>query len=266
MLNRRIEEQLLKTLSLAFLFFVAACSTTPEVQELTPEQVAQQERELGNHLQKELEQSIKILKDLDVSVYLRKLAERLATEDEKLRDMPIGIFLIRSSQNPFNHYAIPRGRIYLSVDHLKHLQFENEVASVLALQLIYLRDKILQERYSRLTDGDFVIEKRWVAPFVLREGVGIPIRELFLFEPSVEKGAIKEAVHLLYRAGIDPRGIVAMWKVIKNRQNGNEPNSRQNIDELIEWSYQAVSEFAPLRNPLVKTRDYTQFQARILKM
>jgi hypothetical protein len=69
----------------------------------------------------------------------------------------------------------------------------------------------------------------------------------------------------MYRAGFDPRGLISFW----NRYAENPAHSPLDpglLQQLIERSRTAIAQRAPLRNPIVRSKEFLALKKRIERL
>src|SRR4051794_988094 len=99
----------------AALLYCAACSSPPPVREVTEQERIAQEHSLGKLLAETFEPHLVLKKDVEVSVYLRRVAEGMASKSDELKNTPLGVLTIENHQGRWRSFGFPGNRIYLSV-------------------------------------------------------------------------------------------------------------------------------------------------------
>src|SRR4051812_42821064 len=85
---------------------VTSCATPPPRPVLTPEEQVRQDVTTGLTLAQEFESRVQLKKDIEVSVYLRKLAQALADPTPELSRAPLGVLLLQDAGERWRTYAL----------------------------------------------------------------------------------------------------------------------------------------------------------------
>lgn len=237
-------------------FLALGCATSPVPVAVTPEEQIRQDHGMGSHLARDFEPKLVIQKDIEVAVYLRKLADRLASTRPVLKDAPLGVFVIQDRDHKWKNFGIPGNRLYLSSRLLKHVETETELAAAVALEFAHILKRHVISRIGKAapeTRGAFrTIE--YFGP------AGI-----FNFSEAELLEATTEAVAILYDAGFDPRGLTELLR--RHHENpGNSPWQEKTLNRLLENARQAIAMRAPLRNPVVKSKEFLTIRKRMQRL
>ena len=246
---------------------LGGCTTLPPVQAPIP--VAERIRSdntVGLKIAQDLESQLKIKHSVEVSIYLRKIAQDLSQGFTELKAAPVGVLLIADRDKAMRDYGLPGNRIYLSADLLKRLKFENEVAAAIALELAHIikRHALIHEEISGARTLEAGAPQSGAETPVTRAGYFGP-GGMFAFTSDEQGAAAETAVDILYRAGYDPRGLVALWQVFEANQS-RSPFDAGTLSRLMERTRQAIAIYPPLRNPVVRSDAFLQMQKRIRQL
>lgn len=226
-----------------------ACST-PEVRPPSPLEIARKDNALGQKLLERWEFPLRLHRDIDMEVFLRTLAAKLQQASPMIREFPLAVSVIHEEASLDRNYAFPGVHLFLSQAQLKMIEFENELAALIALELSRVEQRQLLLRLERDSPED---------PSLIRRA---DWRDLFDFEESEDLQATAGAVQILYRAGYDVRGVASYWeKVLPLAEAAGYSKSR--IDLLREYAYQQIALLPPLRNPIVRTEAFDRFRKRV---
>src|SRR5687767_14784032 len=105
---------------------ILGCSTSSPIQPDNQEVIVRRNQTLWSEVARILDSQIKYKNDTEVSVYLRNLSQSLLDSHLGKKGAPIGVWLIYPHSGKWISLNLPGNRIYLSVELLKQLQFENE--------------------------------------------------------------------------------------------------------------------------------------------
>lgn len=243
------------------LLVLAGCATPPPAPVVTAEEKARADISLGHRFAEELQARFKMRTDVEVNVYLRGLAQKLADSTPDLRKSPVGVFVIEDRDAIWKNYALPGNRLYLSLGLIKKLEFENELAAVMAIEFAHVLNRDALNRIE-------MIAQQGVQPVSELSPNNVPFfgpGGLFAFSDESRVAAAEQAVDILYAAGVDPRGVVSL--LADYRANPKvSPYDPALIRRLTEAARQAIAELAPLRNPLVKSDAFLSIQKRIKRL
>jgi predicted Zn-dependent protease len=252
--------------SLLLLSLVWGCSTPPLPAPIRLEERIRQDNAVGQKLAGEIEPRLRLKNDVEVSVYLRRLAVRIAERSDELKDSPLGVLFV-SAPGQWRNFAIPGNRIYLSVELMRQLEFENEAAAAIAMELGHLISRDLVIRLERLSDtsradsslrGEAISGDDGVPQFF---GPGGALN----FSADENIRATETGINIMYQAGIDPRGMVRLLSRYMDHIQYS-PYDKQMLEKLLETSRQSIASFAPLRNPIVSSDSYEEIKKRIMKL
>src|SRR5206468_4279479 len=112
-----------------------------------------------------------------------------------LADAPTDVLLVEDRGQRWKNYGLPTSRLYLSASLIRSIDYENELAAVLAFELGHLTKRHALKRLS---------DKPQQQPGVEYFGPN----GIFAFNEEQQLEAAAEAVNIMYRAGYDPRGLV----------------------------------------------------------
>lgn len=258
--------------------FIFACSHSEvKPRKITPEEQKTLEVRVGEDLAKQLEPNIKIRKNEELSRYFGELATHLLEErakETKLQDgfLQPRVFLIESKENKFRNFVFPGERIYIPTSLVREVQYENELAAMLAFELAKLQLKSVVRQVKELNGTQDISERAdagrkeevrdadsaEAGATVSSEGVVVLGREEMT-------DVAKVSVDLLYGAGYDPRGMLAYLDIL-DRNTSRSPLSRSEIDRLRKTVREEISLKTPLRNPIVRSEEFVRYLERIKKL
>ena len=139
------------------IFLVVGCASPSPIQVVSPEEIQRRDQAVGLEIAQQFESGLSFVRNQAVSIYLRTLATNLLESTPELRGSPVGIWLLQGRQGrrreKWRSYALPGNRIYLSVELLREIEFENEIAAEIAIQFSHLVEKHALERFLKLQEG-----------------------------------------------------------------------------------------------------------------
>ncbi len=250
---------------LGLLFLGTGCVTSHKAATLTHEDQLRLEKSVALPTA-QLEKRFKRVKDVEVTRYLNQLGHRLLEVSSELQVSLVDVVLIQNKGDLWRNYSFPKGSIYLSVDLLKQLKWENEIVALLALQIAHLSQKSVfirvQELYEEQANAPtFKNQASFEWPQFV-QSLSWDKDGIFDFSVKTEEAAIKTAVQLLYLSGYDARGLISLYLTYQNQSNYS-PYAREVLGELLGFARQEVAFYPPLRNPIVASPKYLFIHKRI---
>ena len=254
--------RLYQTLAIAFTltFAFVHCATEVPIKKISTEEQTKIDDSMGQGLAQNFEPKLTIKNDIEVSVYLRKVAGKLSESAAALQKSPVGVITIKDRDHHWHSYALPGNRIYLSIGELKELQFDNEVAAAIALQLGHILSRHAIKRVEVHPNVTATVADPETTQVDYFGPAGI-----FAFSKKDYIEATEWAVKILYGAGYDPRGLVALWTKFQDNPK-KSPYENDAIPEILERTREAITELSPLRNPVIMTKEFTQIKKRIARL
>ncbi|MBY0469776.1 hypothetical protein K2X30_01320 [bacterium] len=249
---------------------IVSCSSPPKIASMTAEEQVRQDNTLGVRLSQKLEPQLKIKKDLEVSVYLKRIADHLAAKTDALKISPVGVFVVQDRTDLWKNYSIPGIRIYLSAGLLKGADYENEIAALIALEYANVLNRNVLRRVEKIlasraeSEGDIVPNALFPEKGAL-DKLSLDFfgqNGVFSYTEQEWLQATEVAVKILYRAGYDPRGLVSVWQRYRDHSK-NSPFETSSLNKFDDRAYLAISANTPLRNPIVRSEAFLRIQKRI---
>jgi predicted Zn-dependent protease len=250
---------------------MVGCATEPKPILVNKDEVLRKDRNLWEEVSRNFEPHLKLKKDTEVSVYLRKVAQILVDANAEMKGSPVGVWLIQSKDEKWLSFNLPKNRIYLPVEFLKELRFENEIAGLIAIQLGHLLKG--QTQLHIKSSPEF---RRWEdAELEKLTGNGMPSKNpqldyfgpsgVFAYSETELAIALQTAVGILYKAGYDPRGLISLCEKLINN-SAHSPYEVSTIEKLMEQTRSEISAYAPLRNPIVRSQSFLNVQKRLERL
>lgn len=247
------------------LFF--ACSHSGvKPRKITPEEQKTLEVRVGEDLARQLEPNIKIKKNEELSQYFGSLAAHLLDVPEKNAKLTENlfqprVFLIEPKENKLRNFVFPGERIYIPTNLVREVQYENELAAMLAFELAKLQLKSVVRQVNQMNgmaDASEADESSESVATVSSEGVVLLSRDEM-------KDVAKVSVNLMYDAGYDPRGLLSYLNIL-DRNTERSPLSKAEIEILRKTVRDEISLRTPLRNPIVRSEEFVRHLERIKKL
>ncbi len=240
-------------LFIALVFLLSGCASAPEKSNSTVPISKEQEAAIVSDLVHGLESKYGAWKDGVIENSLSVLIIKLSAKNESFRSKPlqrsVRIHLLATPLPIVS--AAPGGLIFISRGALKSIQYENELAFILAAPLAMIRDEIPQKRIEKPSVG-------WFEP-----------AGLFDYGFDAYLKADREAVQMLHEVKFDHRGAISLMKRWNSPEYASQWNSYWKLTpELIE-RYDAVRDEAakltPNRDSVLNSKAFDELKLRIKK-
>ncbi len=252
------------------------CATPePAIKSMTHEELVIQDQAIGKELAERFETKLNFKQDPESVYYLTNLSQQLLNHSPGLLGKVGGVWLIHKRPTVWRSFALPGNRIYVPLELIKALEFETEVAALLAIQLGHiLRQNLLTHLKAEFLPIDSKNDSEALSLNKLLIELNHKNREnLDLFDPKgvfkfsvdEEAAAVRSAVGILYRAGFDARGIISLFSLYR-RNPRYSPFKNEDLEQLIEVTHHEIATFAPLRNPVVRSQDFLRIQKRMRQL
>jgi predicted Zn-dependent protease len=230
------------------------------------------DRAIGTELAERLTPQLSFKKDPLLQTYLNKIAQRLADKNPELHIPESKVFILKDSGSRPKSYALPGGRVYLSSTMLKTVEFENEAAAAISIELGHLLNEHVLN-FLRKNPSGLAIRDAAAIPGVLplktldsSEDIDFFGKDgLFAFSARDNLEAVSSAVSILYDAGYDPRGLVTFLQRL-NQRSGQSPWEETELQQNLEQARKSIALLTPLRNPIVQTDDFELIRGKLQKL
>jgi predicted Zn-dependent protease len=234
----------------------------------------QQEVEMGTQYAQQINAQLPLVRDAEVNRYISLLGESIARVADT-RNLDWRFFVVDSRE--VNAFAVPGGFIYVNRGLIERTTNMNQLAGVLAHEIghVVRRHSVKQMEAAQranvgLTLGCIltrVCESQAAGAAIQLGGTALFAK----FSRDDERQADAVAVPYLVRAGIDPRGIPQMFRILieerKRSRSGVEaffathPLEEDRIDETERII--AGLPASSLRNLSTDTRAFQSFRQRL---
>jgi hypothetical protein len=221
------------------LLAIAGCTSVPEtLQEKGIERISQLPNSARAKIQISLKKSFAVVGAPEVHRYLSQVALRLLKPLDKNLSPKIQMVSSNEQESP-KLWIIPPDMGFVDQRILKSLEFENEIAALLAFN------------WERTQDIEF--EKRFIAEL---DQVSPDFRKIYQFSENEDLKAVEGAVDILYNAGYDPRGLISVF----NRKTS--VNKDRSV-VLQDKARRTIAFYKPLINPTVRSQEFYQMRKKL---
>lgn len=235
------------------LVILASCSTTRAPRELSPAEQVQNDNQIGERFSHQFEALLRFKKDIEIEIFLKNLSHKLAKTYDTVKESPFQIFLIEppTKKSRIENFSIPGIRIYLSKEIVRNMQFENSLAAMIALEISKVIHRVVMSKIevARETDENII-----PTPYMEPSWFSIP--------PEKELAVLETAIEILYQANYDPRGLIGLMKNYQENPSLTR-ESPETLQRYIEDCYQIVSQYTPLKNPVIRSQEFVGIQGRL---
>lgn len=260
----------------AWVFSNAGCVSAP-VQPPPPRSVVlQKDNQLEKILSKDFDAKVRLKKDGTISAYLKKLSHKLISQDPDFKDSRANVFLIDDVNGKWKNVGLPGFRLYLNIHMLQLLEYESEVAALLAFELGHLAHRhlvahfrnVLPKTHDAPPDPTGRDPRGLSSSYILTESqiaekVGqFDLQKMIEFDLEENLVAIEKAVSILYSAGYDPRGLLSVWEHLQ-KKTSHSAYSEMDLQTFVRKTHRFIAQQVPLLNPIVRSDEFLVIRKRI---
>ena len=180
----------------------------------------EEEWQLGQKLSGEIAQQVHFNNDPAVNAYVRSLGQKIvASSPAPFNQLPWDFHVVEDPA--INAFAIPGGHVYVNTGLIASAENASELAGVMAHEISHVVARHTTEQISRQY-GLSVL-----AGLVLGQDPGVVSQiaaqivaggALARFSRDAEREADELGIQAMHRAGYDPRGMAAMFRLLLQHQ------------------------------------------------
>jgi len=137
------------------------------------------------------------------------------------------------------------------------MEYENELASLMAIELLHARRKTWVQRTQQ------VQLLGWKRAVSTRQHLGN--KDWTVEWNQHDRDAFRSAVQVLYRTGYDPRGLISLIQILM-RNPTSSPFDQDFLSDLATEVRREIAVFPPLRNPIIQSNQFLVFQKRVRRL
>ena len=236
---------------------VLSCSTPPKPKTLTLKEQIEVDTARARNLMSEFIDRVEFRQWDRAGLFFMRIAESLSKEAQ---DFPMQSLRVRVhvAQPPAGEgsYAFPGALISLPDTWVRSVDYENELAAVIAYQMAHLVRRSLAIH----------VEEQALSPVPLPPvlfGAG----SVFEFHREERSSAIRLAVRMLYGAGYDTRGMASIFQRAPGLfGNPDSASFKKEVDFNIKEAQRASSELLPAIKPVVRSPEFIRFKKDLERM
>lgn len=233
------------------LLALASSCSTPEVStEERHRALILQDQTLGPDYVAWVEKTLKIRKSDIIQNYLSGIADELKRNTDHLKRSSFVLKLHKGKKAQARNFSLPGLYLYMNTELLNIVEYENEVAALIALELAHIELRHLFQNIE-FDESQSKLKEDFIADYIFSG-----------FDFSQVSEAIPVAVGILYRSNYDPRGLTHVWDHISENLKKFSYDQSQ-IKEFDTLTFRAISSYAPLSNPIVQTEKFKRLKGAI---
>ena len=127
------------------------------------------------------------------------------------------------------------------------INYENELAAVIALELGQIERRELAQEMDKNTN-----------PILFGE------QSVFHFSQKARGESIELGTKLMYAAGYDPRGMVALFQKFSNYYlDSSTPTGQKELAYYVKQAQKAKNEFMPSLQPIVRSNEFLRMKKEL---
>jgi beta-barrel assembly-enhancing protease len=234
----------------------------------------QQEVEMGTQYAQQINAQLPIVQDPEINRYVNVLGNQIAQRADQ-RGIQYRFFVVNARE--INAFAVPGGYVYINRGLVERTNTLSQLAGVLGHEIGHVVRRHSVQQMQKAQGANFGVVLACVLTSICSSGVGQTAIQaggtaLFAkFSRDDEFEADQEAVRNVVRAGIHPRGIPEMFRILINERNrGNSAveswfATHPTEEDRIARSQQTIAQIDPaiLRNLTVDSQNFHSFQNRV---
>ncbi len=235
----------------------------------------QEEVAMGSQYAAEINRQLPIITDPQVASYITVLGDSIARVADQ-RNLDWHFYVV--DQQEVNAFAVPGGYIYINRGLIERSATMSELAGVLGHEIGHVTERHSMEQMAKSQQANLGLGITCIlAPQVCNSGLGSTAIQMGAggvfakFSRDDEREADQVGVTYMVRAGIDPRGIPAMFRtLLAERQN--RPGALDGMfsthplaEDRVTDSEAMIAQIDPviLNSLTTDTRAFQQFKARL---
>jgi predicted Zn-dependent protease len=234
----------------------------------------QQEVELGQQYSQQINAQLPIVRDPEINRYINVLGDSIARVADR-RDLDWSFYVVDSKE--VNAFAVPGGFVYINRGLIERASKMDEVAGVLGHEIGHITERHSVQQMQKQQQANIGVTLACVLTRVCESqaaGAAINVAggALFArFSRNDEAEADAVGVQFVTRAGIDPRGIPSMFRILMNERQSRPAGveawflTHPLEEDRIAATTAMIGKIDPaiLRGLASQSQNFKQFQARL---
>jgi predicted Zn-dependent protease len=238
----------------------------------------QEEVQMGAQYAAEINKELPIVTDPEIQRYITVLGDSIARVADN-RNLDWHFYVV--DQPDVNAFAVPGGYIYVNRGLIERAATMSEVAGVLGHEIAHVTERHSMEQMAKAQQANVGVSLACIfAPQVCNSGLGSAAIQIGAggafakFSRDDERDADREGIKFVTRAGIDPRGVPAMFRTLlaerQSKPGGVDGffSSHPLAEDRVADSENVISQLDPvvLQSLTKDTRAFQAFKARLKSM
>ncbi len=233
---------------------------------------------MGAQYADQINRELPLVTDPEITRYITVLGDSIARVADQ-RNLDWHFYVVNQAE--VNAFAVPGGYIYVNRGLIERAGTLSELAGVLGHEIGHVTERHSMEQMAKAQQANLGVGVACIlAPAVCNSGLGSTAIQLGAggafakFSRDDEREADRVGIDFVVRAGIDPRGVPAMFRtLLAERQN--KPGALDAMfsthplaEDRVEDSERIIAQIDPviLRSLSTDTRAFQQFKARLKSM
>jgi len=189
----------------------------------------EEEWQLGTQLSQDIARQVRFNNDPAVNEYVRSLGQRIVAQTpDPFNKLPWDFHVVDDPS--INAFAIPGGHVYVNTGLIAAAENASELAGVMAHEISHVTARHTTEAISRqygvsilagLVLGQNPSQLSQIAAQIVAGGA------MARFSRDDEREADELGIQAMYKAGYDPRGMAAMFRVLLAHAQSNPSRVEQ---------------------------------------
>ncbi len=227
------------------LLILQACSEAPIAPKLTIREQLVVDTMKAKGLVAEFEKLAQFEKSSSVEKYLTSVARQIVREEDGLKEENVVVRIHQDSRKEWKKtFSFPGLMISIPKSFLSQVNFENELAALISLQLALIENRELARTLEKNSN-----------PVILGE------QSVFRFSSSAWESTIELGTKMMYAAGYDPRGMVSLLQKHSGYfQDSFVIDAKKDFDFFIKQAQKAKNNFMPSLQPIVRSNDFLRMK------
>lgn len=238
----------------------------------------QEEVAMGAQYAAQINQELPIITDPEIVSYINVLGDSLARVADQ-RNLDWHFYVV--DQPDVNAFAVPGGYIYVNRGLIERAGSMSELAGVLGHEIGHVTQRHSMEQMAKAQQANVGLSIGCIlAPSVCNSGLGSTAIQLGAggafakFSRDDESEADRVGITYVVRAGIDPRGVPAMFRTLLAERQSKPAaldamfSTHPLAEDRVEASEAVISTIDPviLKSLTTDTRAFEQFKTRLKSM
>jgi hypothetical protein len=237
-----------KIIVTVFLILFSACSQLPEPPKMTVHEQLKLDTVKAQALVGEFENQVQFESQKAVTLYLSTVASQLTGAEEDLRTEKVSIRIHQDTKSDLKRpFSFPGVLVSIPKSFLLQVNFENELAALIALELAQVKQR------------DLALELEKNSEFKI-----FGPQSVFNFSRNSRGSAIEIATRMMYGAGFDFRGVAALiQKYPYLYLDPSSPDGKSELEFYIKQAQKAKNGFMPSLQPIVRSNSFLQMKKNL---